>query len=441
MQGLVAAVLLLLLSRAGAVLGGDLGEVPLGARTPLVVVEQGREVAPSEIASVLAGLDAPVLRGSELRAQLALAPPFDPEKAAEIRRSYEEGEDLFFAGNHTEGGAKLRTVIHTIETHPYLLFRDPDLRRLGFRSHIHLAAIAAGDEKDDLVDAHLGAAKAYRELQPSPSEFPPWVCERFASQGDANHPTEHQSTLHLDAPTKCELIWEGHSLGRGPTFKAIPQGEHAVRADCNGTASPVQILRVTGDSIHYRPLLLSVSRVEGTQSDVTLVATGDHPRDAMVQDILQLARTMEQRRWIAIVGTENRISLWLIDKESGRIIRESSAAARNPEGARLMGQAMSREPVPWKPNGRTGKMGRWYRDPTAWALTGTGAALMGVGIALFGVYGRPSELEPVALGFTVMGGGLFGTGLTLFFLPRPSHHPDRRPTAGTVYSVGLARTF
>ncbi len=438
----VAAVLLIMMVHVADAQGAELGEVPLDARIPLVVIHQGREVAPSEMASVLAGLDAPVLRGNALRTQLALAPRFDPDVAAKVRRSFTEGEDLFFAGNHAEGEAKLQSVIQTIETNPHLLFYVSDLRMLAFKSHIYLAVIAAGDDKDDLVNMHLFGAKAYREFQPSPNEFPPWVCERFDSQGETGNDTEQRSTIHLDAPGDCELLWQGRSLGRGPSFTEIPPGTHSVRVRCNEETSPIQILRVEGNSdTRHHPLLLGASRVEETRSDVTLVATGKHQRNSIVRDILQLAERTHQHRWIAIVGTENRISVWLIDKGTGRIIRESSAIAKNPEGARLAGRAMSREPATWNPTGSARQKRRWYRDPTAWTLTGTGAALLGAGIALFSVYGRPSKLEPAALGFTVMGAGLFGTGITLFFLPRPSQFQDRRPTANTVYTIGVARSF
>jgi hypothetical protein len=400
---------------------------------PLVVLEADAAVPAGAVEGAVAGIAAPVLRGEGLRRGLSLAGSAVPAAGVAFVARAEEAEDLFYAGDHEAARAVFEGLLAGIEGDPAHLARDPGLRAVAFDARMFLAAIARLRGDEGLVDRLLAVSRErYPELQPG-SAFPPWLRERAARAvpgGDAN------GDSILEVPEGCGLLVDGRESPPDAGGRVRLRGERqAVQARCEGRPGPVAVVTRGAPAARFRPLALEATRLPGDEGEVVLAADAGATDEALVHDLLELARAAGASRLVAVVGAARGVELWLVDAEAGARVRVArvagpgtDAAAAERAGAELAGAGGSR--TAGGPDGSR----PWYRDGTAWIVTATGLAAAVTGLVLGQVHGGPSAEEPAAVALMASGAALAATGVVLFLVPAPGDEGGLALGAGAAWS-------
>ncbi len=414
--------------------------IPASAELPLLVVNAGRAVSPEEIQEVVDGLETPVTRGRSMMDRIGILPPPDVVAVANAARQFAAAEDLFFNGLHREATVKFSRIVEWAAAHPEQLFLE-DGRSIVFKSHIHLAVIAAGDER--LVDEHLLAAAAFQNMEPRRADFPPWVCEAFAS-ARAELAASLERTASVAVSEECRLFAAGRIVGAVDGTTMLFPGESVFQATCNGKRAVPRRVNLSRGRNEIAPLGLLVTAFEeqtgsNLTGDLTLrTAPGVEDAD-LAGDLLTVLRGTDAGRLVAVIGKPGRLAVWLIDRRSEHPLRSAQTQSAAPAAARRAAASVAVGPEPDTkvplPTPRP-----WYRDKAAWALLGTGVAALGVGVALHNVYGSGTRQESIALATMIGGGGLMGTGFVLFFVPT-EETPGGKHRAKAVPVFGMGRTF
>jgi hypothetical protein len=313
------------------------------------------------------------------------------------------------------------------------------IRNTVFKTHIHMAVIAAGD--DTLVEEHLNAATRFRDLSPSENDFPPWVCERFRV-ARASRVTSTRQIATISVPKECRSILVGDTIGEISGTEAVFPGDGFVQTFCEHASSPVQRITLTRGSNVVAPLILTETTLNENEGapDLTLTASPDFDETSLTEDLRSMLAAVEQHRLVAIVGRGNELEVWLVDSRSEHPLRTASVPRNDPVSARRAGRSVAEGPEVEAPGSTPTIYRPWYRDPAAWTLVGTGAVLIGVGATLHSVYGRETISESVSLAAMVSGGGLMGTGFVLFFFPVETAPTDKK-SARTIPLVGMTKRF
>jgi hypothetical protein len=415
----------------------EIESIPEDARLPLVVVEAGIPVATEEIDAFIRHLSTPVQRGENLMEQMGLLKPADPAVQVEMEEVFAEAENLFFEGYHREATAKLKRIVDWSDDHPESLLIGKAFRDIVFKSHVHLAVIALGDER--LVDAHLRSAARFQELIPTPTHFPPWVCERFNAVS-AHDKAKGGEVVKVAAPKGCESTIVGNTVTQFSGAGSIKPGWAVVRTTCGKREGLVQRTEISSTQTGIKPVFLKAASLEVDAKDLILKAAPTVDETAMNEDLLSLLEMSGKPRLVALIGRSQTLEARLVDYRAGRAIRTAAVKRARTGAPAEAGAAIAAGLVSTPETRPRAADRRWYRDPAAWTLVGTGAAILGVGAALFSVYGGESVQESVALGAMAGGGGLLGTGIVLFFFA-PKAEAKGVGSAKRIPAVGMSKTF
>ncbi|MCP4606300.1 MAG: hypothetical protein GY847_38280 [Proteobacteria bacterium] len=415
------------------------GEIPNNLSVPVIVIDVGHRVNSEAVDEVVRAIASPSFRGAELSKQLNLIAPLDPEFTKSIGKMFTRAEDLFFSGHDKKAEADFLEIIAKARSNPAGFSSSSFLRELVFKTHLHLAVIARGAGDSERVEQQLSlAAASFPDHTPAPVDFPPWVCSRFkAIRSQQGSPS---GEIQLDAPKNCDLVLSGRELGRGVRFKEIEAGEHAVHVRCKGPTSPVQRLVIADQPVSYRPIIIANSRIDANASEFTLVFEKRASVSSIVKDVLSIASAGGWTRAVAIVGRAKEVEVWLIDNEIKGIVRRASAPPDNVKAIGEAGETLVRKLPKVEQRVLPAEKRAWYKDSLAWTFVGTGIAALSAGIVLGQVYGTPSNEESLAWALIVAGGGVIGTGVTLFFVPTYSGSAGST-IKGNDVAVGFRASF
>lgn len=412
-------------------------ETTVSRALPLVIVNNGRAVTDDEAQAVIDGLGTPVQRGRELMGHMGIVPPASPAAAERVKALFAEAEDRFFDGRHREATAKFSRIVTLAEAHPEQLIHDADVQTCVFKSRIHLAVIAADD--DPLVEAHLAAAAAFRDREPTTADFPPWVCERFQTVKRAIA-QKRAAVATITVMPGCRLHTAGKSVGSYTGTAQVPASGTIAQIVCDDRTSLIQAVDGDWDQRRRAPIFLTAGALLPSEADVTLEAAALEKEEPMLADLATLLDAAGGNRLVAVVGAKTTLAVWLIDARSRLPLRVAEADASDLTAIRAAGTSVAAGPKAGESAVRAPAKRAWYRDAAAWTLVGTGVAALGAGVALYAAFGTESPQELGALAATVSGGGLMGTGFVLFFV-QPEAAARRTGTARKVPMVGLSQSF
>ena len=417
--------------------GSGAQEVPADARVPLIAIEAERAISAREIEAVKKGLGSPVTDDLEMMERLSLLPPLDSGFVASMAATFEKGQNHFYAGRHEEAGTAFESVVEEAESNPAALISAPDLREIAFKARIHLAAIADVVDGRETAEEQLSVAAAgFPDLEPSTAEFPPWIHDRFKSLRRSEKIPSGEVTV--DTLPGCELVLSGKVLGKRKRYRNVSPGPHSAQVKCLGQVSPMQYLRVTsGSTTSFSPLLLKRLRVEIDDKRLKFKTSDTEVVSSLVSEAVELTHYGDWPRAVVVLASEDETDLWLVDSSAGAVVRRASAPTGDRAAVERAGEKLAGRGEDIGRSAKNAEAKRWYKDPLAWTLVGTGAAALGTGIALGQVFGSPSAHEQWLWALIAVGGGMAGTGVVLFILPSGSGAEDGEDRSRRGLAAGL----
>jgi len=393
---------------------------PTGAQSddllPVVLVNMGRIPDQAEVVAAVKAMDSPTMRGAKISVVLGLHQPGAKQVADEALGAFERARNLFFSGDHEEARPIFASVYEIIAGSPDLMSLLPALRNAAFDAAVYLAIIGKNSTDEPSATNWLQkVADRFPDMEPAPSDFPPWVREEFAALKTAAGRDEGK--LEMLAPPGCKFVVDGRELQTaGAVAGGLGIGPRSVRVLCHGRLSPVTTVVLGKSTVRYHPVLLSSSSILNTGEDIILEVEDGAERAAVVDDLLSLFRAGGWRRGVALVGEKEDLAVWLIDVDAAGIIRMGSGPSDKSSGT-----ASSIVPDLIAPrdvvDGSDTLKKPWYRDGLAWTLVGAGLAALGTGVALGQVYGGPSTQEPAAWALILAGSTVTATGVVIFVIP------------------------
>ncbi len=190
--------------------------------------------------------------------------------------------------------------------------------------------------------------------------------------------------------------------------------------------------------------------------DAVLTAASISRNGYLMSDIRALGEALEADRVAAVIATPHKMEVVLMDTGLKRAVRRSvvegdkTMESVERAAAALVARAPG-EPVPSDAGGASSETGTqagmktlkrpWYRDPSAWVLTLTGAAALGAGIGLMQAYDLESRQAPFAVSLTALGGGLTASGGILFFIRPARSEKSAASRAGVTVGAAVQGAF
>ncbi len=172
---------------------------------PLIGVSIDGALSSDIMEAAARGLGSPILRGNAIEKKLRLAKlpsGFDIES---VEDSFSVGEEAFYKGDIEEASRRFLEIASLYTEKRETLAFYPSLRTAVFKARMHLAVIAHGRKKIDLFHRYLGEAAEIPEMEPSPEDFPPWVCDAFASDKMRAFAPSKAGGIRLASENGCML--------------------------------------------------------------------------------------------------------------------------------------------------------------------------------------------------------------------------------------------
>jgi hypothetical protein len=406
---------MMLLILPGASVADEYGDAPDAARVPLMVLTRHSAPTASEIGAIVAGLDAPILDGRGLSKRLRLVPPPDDDVVSRIEAAANEGENLFFSGSLEAAIHYFEKVVSIAASHEGLLAHHPNIREKLFKSHIYAAQAADRLDGRRAAEPHLEAAAALEGFSPRPEEFPPWICDTFASIKQGR--PRAAGTLSLSAPNRCHLFVNGRDLGMGPNFQDVAAGTAYLNVVCGNQKSLVAAVEIQENTTtSFTPLL-----IRGSLAIVDNTAIYSDPPNSdahlVFSDLAAIGAAADTPRMVVLVSRDDGLETWIFDVVHRRPLRKSKAN-RQDNAAIIAGtRKLMVNTQPLESPGSTLSAMPWYRDIAGWVSVGTGIAALGAGVALLLTADSQSLQTPISYSVMAAGGGLLGSGIIILVIP------------------------
>ncbi|MDD5305894.1 MAG: hypothetical protein PHU25_01100 [Deltaproteobacteria bacterium] len=404
-------------------------------RIPVLGVEAGGGLQGPVMDAVAIGLGVPSLGGALLAALIVPASK-EAAKTGDARARLAQGEEDFYAGRFEQSRSVLDGLVSDVERSALTFARDPGLREVVFRARIYLAQIAHRDGDNLEAERDLaGAVRLYPEMEPGPTDFPPWVCESAARL--EREAAAFVGVLRIRIPAGCRAIVDGRDMGARGEISGLSPGPHAVQARCGNRIGPPGLVEVGETAQEFEPAALEHCAVMERDDGLRLVADDGASDAEIAGDAAILLRTSGRARSVVVVSRPHGMDVWLVDIGSRRIVRRAVAPSGDAEAVATAAGVLGRDIGEGAARARDAEASAWYRDGLAWGLVAGGVAALSAGFALGQVYGSPSRQEAWTWALFAAGGGLGATGLALFVVPGAWPANDVGASGGPVAIVAV----